>query len=337
MPADFQWIEIGIKRPEYFQRNIFIKADELDKYRQMYNNTGIFATAYRYLSPERQGSIYAPYLYLDLDHPGLIEKSPAAWSDLRRDYLAVLARLDTYYNIKRPLVKAYFSGLKGLSILVPSSCFGLGPSENLNEIFRLIAEDITNLKPYWQIKSLDLAIYDRVRLWRLVNSKHENSGLYKIPISFEEIMSASLPVILNLAQLQRPDIEQPVAGAIPLARTRVKNLLAQYKYKGISANGGLDFEPPCITILKEQSIGQGNRNKTITALASYYLQRNLDQRQSMTAVLNFNKRCCTPPLPVKEVEQTVRSVFRHGYNFGCRTFREISICKPKECRFVRNS
>lgn len=334
--SNFCWIEFSVKRPNYFRRNIFIKVDELEKTRQLYENTGVFATAYRYLSPKCEGPIYAPYMYFDLDHPGLIEKSPAAWKDVRSDYLAVLARLDTYYGIKREYTRAYFSGLKGISILVPSICFGLGPNDKLNKAFYAIAEDIANLLSYWPIKTLDLAIYDRVRLWRLINSRHEVSGLFKIPLSFRSIMSLDLQSILKMAEMPRPDSEPVKFMFSAMARIRVKDLLTRHNDRPPKGNS-LDFEPPCIAyLLEDKNVGVGYRNNTLTALASYYFQRGLEQTQVLNLLRDFNKKQCVPSLPDREIDSIVRSVFRHGYTFGCRAFRELSICKPEECRIGKH-
>ena len=46
--------------------------------------------------------------------------------------------------------------------------------------------------------------YDRVRLWRLVNSRHAKSGLFKVKLSYEELMGLSAEGVRMLAAAPRP-------------------------------------------------------------------------------------------------------------------------------------
>jgi hypothetical protein len=51
--------------------------------------------------------------------------------------------------------------------------------------------------------SFDRTVYDRTRIFRIKNSNHGKSGLFKIPVYAGELWQLSLAQIKKLAQKQR--------------------------------------------------------------------------------------------------------------------------------------
>lgn len=329
---EYRWVEFGVKRGTGFQRNIMITLEDVETLRAKHNNTGVFTTAYRYANREKEGSVYAPFFYVDMDVPELIERGEEAWRELRRDFLYLTAILDTHYGIKKNHTAVYFSGCKGLSVLIPSTAFNLRPCENLNDIFHLIALDIRTCHPNYSLDSIDLRIYDRVRMWRLVNSRHEKSGLYKVRITHEEVLKLSLDEIKSIAKSPREDIQQ---SCMPIARAvaRLNEIINSKENNNKDREGRLNYIPPCIRNVLATSAHRGVRNNIITALASYFKQTGMDIKTTTNRVLEWNRKMCQPSLDSKEVIRSVNSVYKHDYKFGCRTFRQISLCVPGECEF----
>ena len=332
--GDFVWVEFGAKKPGYFIRNVVERVEKAGEWRKKHGNTGVFMTAYRWANPERTGALYAPYMYIDLDDPGLGagEEPAKAWQGIVTSYNYVLSVLQVNYKITREFTAVYFSGCKGLSILIPTTVFGLEPAEDLNEIFRLIAEDIAAHLVLRGYHSMDLSIYDRVRLWRMENSRHETSGLYKVRLTHEEVNGMPLEEIRKLAAEPRP--EWPVRSArISQAHDRVKTLLSRRASAGYNQEL-LKYEPPCIKSLLQTPACPGRRNITATALASHFYQRGLEFEETAARLLDWNREMGAPPLPADEVVRCVRSVYRHGYRFGCATFAGVlDMCVREECRF----
>lgn len=334
---EFCWVECGVKRPGYFRRHIVKKVSDIDAFRREYANTGIFTTAYRYMNEDLSGPLYAPFFYIDLDSHGLMEEEAgAAWALIRREFLQIVARLDTYWGITREHVYPYFSGAKGLSILIPSRTLGLEIGSDVNEMFRLVAHDLARTGPGGPLNTIDLRIYDRVRLWRLANSRHEATGLYKIPLCLEEVCRLSIDEIRRLAESPGAEHEFKKAYASRRAGDRLIKLFKESSRIERKESSRLEFEPPCIESVLNRPVGAGCRNNTITILASYYLQRGLSLEEAVDRLVEWNSTMCSPSLSVREVKNTAASVYRGGYTFGCRTFVEMGLCSKERCKIARH-
>lgn len=122
-------------------------------------------------------------LCFDLDSKDNIELA-------REDGKTVVQRLEAHGIDKTKDVEYFFSGLKGWTIVV-----------NLDH-------DITPDKAKYLatqvfgkgLKTLDLTIYNPSRILRVPNTKHQISGLYKIPLSEKQFSNLSLDTIKNLAE-----------------------------------------------------------------------------------------------------------------------------------------
>ena len=79
---------------------------------------------------------------------------------------------------------------------------GIKPQKRLNRLFKLIASEVKEMLPN---KTLDTAIYDSVRLFRVVNSIHQKTGYYKIPLTYEELKNISYGEIIDTAKQPRPE------------------------------------------------------------------------------------------------------------------------------------
>lgn len=61
--------------------------------------------------------------------------------------------------------------------------------------------------------------------------------------------------------------------------------------------------------LLNQPCGEGSRNKTLTRLAGYF-RNQLPELVALTILLDWNRRCCQPPLPDEEVIECVKHKYR---------------------------
>lgn len=332
---EYPWVEGATALP-YFTRRHMLTTDQIEEFRARHNNTGIFITAYCYNNPQQQGALAAPYFYLDLDNAALADSDPAirqgAWWAIQEDIRRLVSALEVDYGVDRRLVAVYFSGKKGLSVLVPTAVFGLGPREDLNQVFRLIAGDLAK---HCRHRTLDLQIYDRLRLFRLPNSRHEETGLYKIPLTVTEALSFPLSIVQWSAQAPRHLTRLPVQAS-RRAAARVGLLLNNYRRPGRSRRAGaLLYTPPCIQNLTQDTITAGRRNITLAILCSFYLQQGKDDQETAALISRFNAEHCRPPLDGREVQSILRSVFRHEYHWGCNTLAQTEYCQQKQCRIAR--
>jgi len=142
------------------------------------------------------GKLYTNSIYLDIDNA---TNGPAS-----RDSLIKLIRyLNSEYKIHPDDLKIYFSGNKGYHVEIPEIMLGeIKGSEVLNQY---VKDFVTKIKVGSQVTDIDTAIYDATRIFRLVNSKNMKSGLYKIPIGYNEVVELGDAGVRDLAKEPRLD------------------------------------------------------------------------------------------------------------------------------------
>jgi hypothetical protein len=89
--------------------------------------------------------------------------------------------------------------------------------------------------------------------------------------------------------------------------------------------------PPCWdTLMKPGTIiYEGWRNEAITRVSSRLLQDGVGFEDAVERAWRWNLEHCVPPLPRLEVESAVRSVYRHGYAYGCTGLAPF--CDVRNC------
>lgn len=330
--AEFNYVEAGVSLPNNsFKRNIIIPIAEIENFRRQHNNTGVYVTAYRYNSKEIRNSKAYSDLYFDFDKEGDFEA-------VRKDALTALSYIKTTFGIDYNIPNIYFSGHKGVHITIPAECLGVEPSENLNDVYKLIATDVSMSLSN---DTLDTVIYDKVRLFRLINSIHQKTGLYKIPLSYDELKTLSYESIVTLASSYRPPIEKPTPGLNEQAASIFRSYIARYEASKnrVRERSGkiirLESTPPCIEWILYHGAVRGKRNDTAIVLASHYRQRGLDYEDVLDSVLNWNTQVLEEPLSDSEIERCVKQVFDNKYNYGCQTIKDLAICEPNNCELAR--
>jgi hypothetical protein len=149
------------------------------------------------------GPAACPWLWFDVDRADLDEARRDTLT-LARFLMRCYPKLDCDAGLG-----VWFSGGKGFHLGI--ECWpGNRPDPLAPAIAKRLALALANAAGVL----IDPAIYDRQRLWRLPNSKHATSGLYKIPLTLGEL---ELPVerICELARQPRgcalPEVGDPMA------------------------------------------------------------------------------------------------------------------------------
>ena len=168
-----------------------IPATSLDRYRNVMveaNAQHCFSTIQSFASSvhlENEDEMYICPLYFDLDSDDDVE---IALEDARK--------LSAYFSIGLDMeddVKYWFSGNRGFHITIDYGFFGAEPSTYLVKIWRGIAEHITKRL---ELKTFDRSVYSKRRMWRLENTKHGKSGLWKIRLYPTELN-------MNVAEIKK--------------------------------------------------------------------------------------------------------------------------------------
>lgn len=314
-----------------FQRNIILTVDDWAAFFSAHKDKGVFTTAFRYKDKNiREGSMIG-HFYLDFDEVN-VEKNLRY---VREDVIRCVSALKSIYQIPTEYIRLYFSGGKGIHLIVPYEVFSIEPNEKLHEIFRLMAKDFASMT---RNKTIDTKIYDRVRLLRVPNSRHPKTNLYKIPITIQELIQYDYEELKALAQSPRKATKKAVK---PIQRA--KEMLMYYQKevelesKRLQGNKGerkITYTPPCIEHLLANETKEGKRNLTGTAICSHFYQLGMSEEEAYEALKQWNETKCNPPMPDRHIRTITRSIYKGGYTYGCRTLADLSECS-QACKYYR--
>lgn len=328
-----------------FTRKHYVYPHETDMFRQKYNNIGVYQTVMHYINPEwfmnekgrwlvnAKDSFKYGNFYLDFDT--VVEKEED-FMQIKADVKTALKYFRTFLNIDIQQVQFFFSGRKGVHLVVDAKVIGLEPHIALNKIYKDIADDI---KQYCKFQTLDTSVYDDKRMFRMVNSINKKSGLYKIPITAKEFNDLTYAEIATIAQNPR-DLEVPK----PIHSIKATKMFKKYveewsnkvqrstEYRGKIRE--LKELPPCIKAMQERVFKEtiDERNNSGTALASFYFQQGVDREEAMQMLLKWGIENCEPALNHNAISTIINSVYNGQYRYGCETFKRVSgVCDKENC------
>lgn len=321
---------------------MFRHVDDVPKIRKRFKNKGVYVSAYRYVDAEHRSdeSLLIGDMYIDLDKNDLVdeEKAEEAFEAIREDALKTLGFFNAILHVDMDMIRIYFSGMKGLHIIVPYQVLGITPMKELNHIFGLIAKEINNMTKH---KTVDTGIYDNARLFSIHGGIHPETDCYKIALTIDELRSLSFKQIQRLS-LKPKDVNYRPARYNTKSNRVFKSYIESWEkekqaLKKKSGKGGdktLDFCPPCIKSILTQPCLPGSRNNTAAALSSYFFQRGYSKDKGWRKLIRWNDRFAN--LSESELSTTFESIYRREYTYGCSTFEQVGTCVLGECKIGKN-
>ena len=324
-----------------FRRNISTTISGIGKIRADANNTDVYSTIYLYKEAYKDGDpLYAP-LYFDLDCKDLLNASSEnnAFEVVREDALRVIAILEAIMNVGQEYLKIYFSGGKGIHIVVDPICLGILPHPQLNQIFHIIVKDIQR---YTTHGCVDTRIYDNKRLFRLPNSIHGKTGRYKIPLTAHELRTLSFEDIKLLSSQPRM-IDVPKATYSTKANRMYVTYINQWEKeqreiedrKNKTYSTTFKYTPPCISNILENGIEEGERNNTLAVISSFFKQQGYSEAETLERLTKFNADMVKPSLHQREIDTIVDSIYAGEYKYGCKALIDLNRCNG-ECKIKQN-
>jgi hypothetical protein len=145
------------------------------------------------------GVVWAMALRFDLDAAGSL--APALEAGRR----LATTLLHRYTALGEDDLEIFYSGSRSVHIELPLP-HRPGPGPAFHLVCRSLALRLAKLAHVDAVEGVnfDAGNYDKVRLWRLVNSRHAKTGLHKIRLSYDELMRLSVDGIRALAATPRP-------------------------------------------------------------------------------------------------------------------------------------
>jgi hypothetical protein len=277
-----------------------------------------------------EGKVWAPFLPFDLDH---LDLAPALEATR---YLSSF--LFERWQIDPSAIQIYFSGSKGFHLMLDTRVFGkILPSKNLPLIFDSLRRHLALEIPEPFRATVDLAIKDRVRLLRLPNTIHEESKLYKVCLSPDELTRLSPGEIRDAAQtfraltvtdetgfISHAEVKENPAAArlFQQVRGQLKKLTRKpfaYRFRRPADLTQLKFHCAALQTIWESHIEPGYRNNCAIRLASGLRLLGLTEDEANNKLFEWNERNAIG-LPYEELHNVVRSAYqrRFPYRYSCR-------------------
>lgn len=192
----FRYLEVGrysaakngLFREKKNGQPILLELSEIEDYRTQHDNLGIYTSVFQYDGTDLDRASRLGNLYFDLDSPG--------GDEALKDAQALVDYLQKH--ISDQAIRVYFTGQKGFHIECEAIALGISPGKNLAAHFRYIAAQLVEIL---NLTTVDFAVYDTRRMWRLPGSIHQASGLYKRELTKKDLFHWDIDQIRNLAKV----------------------------------------------------------------------------------------------------------------------------------------
>ena len=260
-----------------------------------------------------QGKAWSDWLPIDIDSDDLQQAQYSLQS--------IAYKLEEH-DIDIDTCRFYFSGQKGFHIMIPSGYFTKEPSADIHKRFRRVALELT------EGINIDTSIYDKTRIFRLANTIHSKSGLYKIELYPTEAMHLDIESIRKMAEQPRERLAIETDYDISESLTEIYHSDLTTKPKGQTQKTKVKV---CMSKLM-QGVGEGERDNVGVRVASHLRQSGLTPKMMWSALDEWNDSN-DPPLENEELER----IYEQGlqdYSFGCHDPILKEHCSP-ECIFYK--
>ena len=298
--------------------SVLMKSSLRDCYRSYYRHPEAFREYVRKNKTVSgwDGEVYTDFLWMDIDYTDLDE----ALEKVKR----IIGRLEVVFDIPRSTLRLYFSGSKGFHVGIDTRLFNMKPSRAVPAQCKALAAEFAG------DVDIDLAIYDRVRIFRLSNTINTKSGLYKIPLTWQEIDTLTIDEIKALATERREAINFDVEvneGVLAYMLEEVKET-APSKTESHAPQikkRSLHGTKICLWQLLH-GVGQGVRDEAAIRLAADYAKKGMPAEITLSMLRAWNQHN-SPPLDDGELTARVASAYGHTlYDFGCKDHILTSFC-----------
>jgi len=265
-------------------------------------------------------------LYFDFDSKDSLDKA-------QTDAIEVANRLVTR-GFEEDEIGCYFTGGKGFSVEVEMNEY-VNPDK-----FKAIVFDVAGDLP-----TFDQVVNDPNRIVRVENTKHQNSGLYKIPLTPDELVNLSIAEIKLLAKNPRANrllkvakVPQNIKDVEPMKEKTVEQIGRELTFDISSID--MKSRPKGIDearfLLLHGFFRGGERNHSMLCLASTL--HNLNYPLEVTrGMLNGSaelqaSRTGDDMFPEREVDLIINQVYGPNWKGGQFTTRDPNNWLAQYCK-----
>ena len=348
---DFGGLRKGTNHKNFFRR-IPHSTDNESNFilakRREFKNTDVYRSVFDYETDDFDNSRILGPFFLDFDTDDIY----TSFGEIRKQVNSATNNIERIFGIPKNIQELYYSGSKGFHVIISPVVFGFEYAMDYPEQFLKVAKLLKKIykETYGKESLIDFKIYDRRRVFRLVNSINSKSGLYKIPITHKELQSLELDDIKEIAKKPREGFESPIPYFIPKAKRIWEHLFEIVKSsdsdirkeeRGEHNRGRRRKDKkilPCISNILKTGIDEGSRNNVTVALASSLFQAGFERDEVLDILTEWNDNN-NPPLSDSEITTTMVSaetMVEHDKNYGCPSIENLGLCVPNKCRIAIN-
>jgi hypothetical protein len=254
-------------------------------------------------------------LYFDFDSLENLEQA-------RQDAITTAQRL-VDKGIPDDAIECYFTGYKGFSVEVNVND-NLSPKQFKAAVFNLASD----------LETFDRTINDPQRIVRISNTKHQKSGLFKIPLSPEELCDLSIDEIKDKAKVRRVIDFTPKVVDVP---KELLELPVEPTYEKIAQELTFDLNTIDLKhrpkgfdearwLLANGFFRHGDRHYAILCLAATC--KNLHYTESQTrgmleaAANDQADRTGEDPIDLERIDKAIEDVYSPTWKGGMFTTRD---------------
>lgn len=242
-----------------------------------------------------KGPAYCNGLVFDFDSKADVEVA-------RNDVRTLLKRLSSHMgsNVKvLQHTRIFFSGKKGFHVQVKTDK-AFTPDE-MKLVCSTLAEGLS---------SFDTVIYNSTRLYRIENTKHQETGLFKIPVDVKTLVSdgametikrlAKAPLVIDDVTTKLLDVAFIDEILVMKPKSVVVAAEDIEEVDGIRGLASIDWKkskgmPRCMYMLSQGhfQVGKGHRNHIMLHLGNYWRNKHMSKDQvhnMLKATARMNKK-----------------------------------------------
>ena len=315
-----KYIEIAKGTP--YNRGILIPVDRLSNHlgeEPVYRSVYLYDdTAFEYV--KENGSLknffgvrYIDKVPVDIDKQ---DRSDERTLDILRGIILELEDAD----IDCGSFQSYFSG-SGYHLILSGDLFNFKPG---NDLPFIVKQTMKKLMP-----DIDSSIYMRTGIYRLQHTPNQKTGLYKIPITRNEVMNNNPEEIFELAKTSRLNYTyNQLKGNGEFEDKIVKEVPDVRVFNKIS-------EPtkiiPCVQSMLNQGANEGSRHITAMRIISHFKRHGIPSHYAKVCMLHWNNNS----VPEQQIMEMVENVYNRNYKYGCQDSVMVQHCKTQCIHFQR--
>jgi len=332
---NYCWIQLAARRQDgKMIRNGYVRFDDddtINQWRKRFNNTDVFRSICVYAKPSHRARYVAPLFFY--------VRSRGNFAEVRTSAIeledAILCNLDAPCRS----VEIYLDGEGTFELRMSHEVFQASYSPHIFTLNKMFAE----ILPDDDLQLVDTSAYKETHLWRFSNSRSSRTGLYKIPLSHEELIDAEQEELI--AMTRSPRTEDNYAYIIPgefadwnylqrirkLEQESMSCPICKCKDREITIH---ERSVPCIQGFESYGLPDGTRHKTYLLLARYfaYINMHYDQIVRRLKVIDGKHPIRDPG----DIEKAVEFGCRHPGPLECTDQTVLRYCRKDECYLAKS-